>query len=332
MSDCNGKNISRLFANLFLFRGDIKKQTEGLKIEFLVDTGANKSVINYQTFKAISEFQKLVLNRPNRPTIAANGTSIDMFGITDVTLTFDSDNKFPILHTMHISGKKGISFNILGMDFLSKTSNSICLDKPLLKLDSIYPGKFIRLNTERNIGFPYFAKIRSVRIGHKETLPAKTISVIKIPQCVDKGTSFVPHHKLTKSGIFFFDSYCTAREKDFPIMIENMNSHDVTLSTDEFVGYLTCETYDPSNIFNLENGAAFIDKVNSNGFIDINQITFSSMPPWAEYRITDKDNAEYDTDMICKLQQEMPVDFSEEAHACDPARKKETTRKKINSR
>ena len=60
-SDANRSRSSRLSFNIFYFAtGDAQKDS-GLEIEFMLDTRASCSIINYRTFWEISQFQHPIM-------------------------------------------------------------------------------------------------------------------------------------------------------------------------------------------------------------------------------------------------------------------------------
>ena len=273
-------------------------------------------MINYDTFKAIAELQQLVVRKPIGITRAANGTIIEMIGYTEITFWFDSDAEFPVTATVAISSKSGCNVNLLGLEFVSHVSDSMLFNKPILRLENIHPGKFIRLHTNRNIEFPYYSKIKKVQVGHTRSIPQKSLAVIKLQTEAKKGTHFVPHKRFAQNGIFFFDSYCTADESEFPVMVENMNTHEITLK-DGNLGYLS-EPGQVSKLFHLNDGIKFLSTIKDHT-LDDNDIHYSAMPSWTEYKVTEN----YEPSNTCfKAEEELATDFYEEAKACDPNRNK----------
>ena len=61
MSDCGRSGSSRQSFNIFNFAtGDAQKDS-GLEIEFMLDTGVSCSIINYRTFREMSQFQHPIM-------------------------------------------------------------------------------------------------------------------------------------------------------------------------------------------------------------------------------------------------------------------------------
>ena len=73
-SDSNRSRSSRLSFNIFYFAtGDAQKDS-GLEIEFMLDTGASCSIINYRTFWEISQFHHpITVHRSNKLTKTYSG-------------------------------------------------------------------------------------------------------------------------------------------------------------------------------------------------------------------------------------------------------------------
>ena len=70
--------INASFVSFNALSTDLKR---GIKAEFLIDTGAQVSVINYPTYKAISNIQSLILIPTKSNVRAADGLIIPFKGL-----------------------------------------------------------------------------------------------------------------------------------------------------------------------------------------------------------------------------------------------------------
>ena len=94
-TDKSGK--SRLSLNIFYFAtGDTRKDS-GLEIEFLLDTGASCSTINYRTFWEICQLQhSITIQKSTKVTTTYSGQTVPMIGHATITFSYDPDGQFII--------------------------------------------------------------------------------------------------------------------------------------------------------------------------------------------------------------------------------------------
>ena len=73
----------RIFVDPYIHTTGDRNKNKGLEIEFLLDTGATCSVINFNTFQAISDVgQNITVVQTQTPTTAFNISEIRMLGYT----------------------------------------------------------------------------------------------------------------------------------------------------------------------------------------------------------------------------------------------------------
>ena len=126
---------SRLSYNFFYFAtGDAQKDS-GSEIEFMLDTGASSSIINYRTFWEICKTQHpITVKRSPTQTRTYSGQVVPMIGFATLTFSYDPDGQFLFPLTVWITEMK--TQNILGMDFCQKQVSGIHFDLPELTLKS----------------------------------------------------------------------------------------------------------------------------------------------------------------------------------------------------
>ena len=101
-----------------------------LEIEFLLNTGATWSVINFNTFKAISDVgQNNTVVRTPTHTTAIENVEIRMLGYTILPLSLDFDGNYEIKHKMWITHKH--TTNILEMQLFQEYCASLNFEIPL---------------------------------------------------------------------------------------------------------------------------------------------------------------------------------------------------------
>ena len=94
-SDSGRSRSSRLSFNIFYFAtGDAQKDSE-LEIEFMLDTGASCSMINYRTFYKILQFQHpIIVHRSNKLTKTYSDQVIPMIGYTSTDISYDPEGAY----------------------------------------------------------------------------------------------------------------------------------------------------------------------------------------------------------------------------------------------
>ena len=78
--------------NDFYFPTGDSRKVIGLEINFMVDTGAACSIINYRTFLETAQFrQPITVVRGKQKTKTYTGDIVSMIGHTTLSFSFDSD-------------------------------------------------------------------------------------------------------------------------------------------------------------------------------------------------------------------------------------------------
>ena len=121
--------------------GDTKKNI-GLSTQFLIDTGATCSNINYDTLTENEKIQPLVVMPLEKSPLAAIGHAMPMKRKVLIQFAFDVEYFSVIEHTVYVSDSPEARMNNLGMDFLTKFGETINLRNPVLTL-TVFPGKWL---------------------------------------------------------------------------------------------------------------------------------------------------------------------------------------------
>ena len=152
------KNSKRCFNFFYFATGDTQKDS-GLEIEFMLDTKASSSIINYRTFWEICQTQHpLTVKRSTTQTRTYFGQVVPMIGFATLTFIYDPDGQFFFPLTVRITEMK--TQNLLGMDFCQKQVSGIHFDLPGVVLkeppntvcygnlhqNKLYPFHFANLN------------------------------------------------------------------------------------------------------------------------------------------------------------------------------------------
>ena len=75
-----------MYNNLYQYPVRDKNENNGLETQFLVDTGANYSLLNYDSYLEYAKIQKITLTKAQSKTFVVNGQKLKLQGYTN----FDS--------------------------------------------------------------------------------------------------------------------------------------------------------------------------------------------------------------------------------------------------
>ena len=121
--NCNTDNSrnSWLSLNIFYFAtGDTQKDS-GLEIEFMLDTEASCSILNYRTFWKICQLQHpITIQTSIKVTKTYSRQTVPMIGYANITFSYYPDGQFIFPLAVWITDMR--TQNLLQMDFGQKTS------------------------------------------------------------------------------------------------------------------------------------------------------------------------------------------------------------------
>ena len=171
-STTNQPKHSKLSLNFFYFAtGDTQKDS-GLEIEFMLDTGASSSIINYRTFWEICQMQHpMKVTRSTIQTKTYSGQVVPMVGLATLTLSYDPDGQFSFPLTVWITKMK--TQNLLGMDFCQKQVSGIHFDLPGIELKEP-PNTVCYGSLHRNKAYPFISQILTIRTPPAMHIDAKS--------------------------------------------------------------------------------------------------------------------------------------------------------------
>ena len=171
-SDSNRSRSSRLSFNLFYFAtGDAQKDS-GLEIEFMLDTGASCSIINYRTFWEISHFQHpIMVHRSNKITKTYSGQVVPMIGYATIEFSYDPNGEYSFTLTVWITEMR--TQNLLGMEFCQNQASGINFDLPGIELRQP-PKTFCYGSLHQNKTFPFVSRVLTIRLPYTIHVDAKS--------------------------------------------------------------------------------------------------------------------------------------------------------------
>ena len=150
--DSGCSRSSRLSFNTFYFATGDAETDSGLKNEFLLDTGASCSIINYRTFRDISQFQHpIMVHRSNESTKTYSGQVVLMIGYATIEFNYDPNGEYSFPLTVSITEMR--TQNLLGMDLCQNQASRLHFDLPGFKLRQP-PKLFCYGSLHQNKTFP----------------------------------------------------------------------------------------------------------------------------------------------------------------------------------
>ena len=222
---------SRLSFNLFYFAtGDTQKDS-GLEIEFMLDTGASSSIINYRTFWEICQTQHpITVKRSTTQTRTYSGQVKAMIDFATSTFIYDPDGQFSFPLTVWITEMK--TQNLLGMDFYQKQVSGIHFDLPGIELKE--PSNTVCYGSlHQNQTYPFISQILTIRTPHAMHIEAKSARCWKYsPEDPNAhfppGSTFLPNRNAA-TGLLFVNVLYTQSESKLPKLTENNKNRRITL-------------------------------------------------------------------------------------------------------
>ena len=102
--------------NAFCFPTGDSQKDRGLEIEFMLDTRAACSIINYRTFLKIAQFrQPITVVRSKQKMKTYTGDIVPIIGHTTLSFSFDSDREHQLELRIWITETQ--KSNLLGIEF-----------------------------------------------------------------------------------------------------------------------------------------------------------------------------------------------------------------------
>ena len=143
--------------------GDNQKDS-GLDIEFMLDTGASCSIINYRTFWEIRQTQHpIAVIRSTKQTKTYSCQVVLSIGFATITFSYDPDGKISSPLTLWISEK--ITQNLPVMDFCRKQVAGIHFHLPGIELEE--PLNTVSYGSlHQNKSYPFISQILTIRTPH----------------------------------------------------------------------------------------------------------------------------------------------------------------------
>ena len=160
-------------ASIFFYfaTGDTQKDS-GLEIEFMLDTGASSSIVNYRTFWEICQTQHpVIVKRSTTQTRTYSGQVVPMIGFATLTFSYDPDGHFSFPLTAWITNMK--TQNLLGMEFCQKQVSDIHFVLPGIALKEP-PNTFFYGSLHQNKLYPFISQILTIRNPHAMHIEAKS--------------------------------------------------------------------------------------------------------------------------------------------------------------
>ena len=223
---------SRLSFNLLYFATGNTQKDSGLEIEFMLDTGASSSIINYWTFWEICQTQHpITVRRSTTQTRTYSGQVVPMIGFATLTFSYEPDGPFSFPLTIWITEMK--TQNFIGKGFVQKQVSGIHFDLPGVALKE--PAKTVCYGSlHQNESYPFIWQILTIRTLHAMHIEAKstrcwTFSHEDPHAHFPPGSTFHPNRNAVAMGLLFVNVLCTQSESKLSILMEKNKNHQITL-------------------------------------------------------------------------------------------------------
>ena len=217
-----------------------------LEIEFMLDTRASRSIINYRIFREICQLQHpITIQKSTKLTKTCSRQTVPMVGYATITFFYDPDGQFVFPSIVWITKKK--TQNLLGMDFCRKQASGIHCDLPGLELKSLPKSLSYGCFHQRQL-YPHLSHILTIRLTYALYIDAKSArcwkyspedSQIHFPP----GSTFQPNCQAVSTGLSFIITLCTPSEKNHSILIENNKNDQNTLLRGR-IGFFSLDVLD----------------------------------------------------------------------------------------
>ena len=224
------KNL-RLSFNFFSLPPETLKKNSGLEIEFMLDTGASSSIINYRTFWEICQTQHpILMKRSTTQTNTYSGQVVPMIGLATLTFSYDTDGQFTFPLTVWITEMK--TQNLLGMDFCQKQVSGIHFELPGI-VRKEQPNTLCYGSLHQNKSYPFISQILTIRTPHAMHIEPKSARCWKYspedPHTdFPPGSTFQTNSNAVATGLSFVNVLCSQSESKLPILMENKKNHQIT--------------------------------------------------------------------------------------------------------
>ena len=215
----------------------------GLVIEFMLDTGASCSIVNYRTFWEIGQLQHPITIQESTKLIKTySGETVPMVGYAPITVCYHPDGQFVFPFTVWITEMK--TQNLLGMDFCQKLVSGIHFDLPGLEPKNP-PNSICYSCFHQNKLYPNLSQILTIRLFYTMYIDAQSAhcwkyspedSQIHFPP----GSTFQHNRQAVSTGLSFIITLCTRSEKNVPILMANNKNHQIKLPR----GRIGCSSFD----------------------------------------------------------------------------------------
>ena len=210
-------------ANYITFVAFSEDHKTGIHAQFLIDTGASVSIINYDTYEAISKLQKLKIRKAPTTVRAANNNLIPFYGLTTVSFHLENNEKNSFEHEFWIAEKKNsCKANLIGMDWIQNHCSTMNFISNTIKVKTIKDG-IIQIATKKTKPFPYFTKMFAIFVGKKVQINPRYGRLFK---CKPEGLKFIPKHTMflpsdefEKCNLIIYDTAINSKEEVYPIAI-----------------------------------------------------------------------------------------------------------------
>ena len=259
-----------LYLNHNYFTQDVK-YSDGVEIQFMLDTGASASIINYATYKQLQKINSVMMINTSDVLRTANNDPMSIFGTCQITLFYDLQKEYSVVHKFYICSQNENTNNLIGIDFISKECQSI-------NIASAYftHGKYkrtVKLLTKSEKDYPFCSYMNKIDLQNDRHFEprsnrffkfANKPKFVKVGKLVEYIILFVPLEQTKRSQLNFISTTNSPVKDHFLLMIENETDHKITLEQGPFgflvtdLGYRNLSNYTK---YSVNNFTEFIGQI-----------------------------------------------------------------------
>ena len=211
-STTNQSKNSRLGFNFFYFAAGDTQKDNGLEIEFMLDTGASGSIINYRTLWELCQTQHPTnMKRSTTQIRTYSGQVVPMIEFATLTFSYDPDGQFSFPLTVwvwtSVKSRYPASIDLPGIE-LKEPPNTVCYG-----------------SLHQNKPYHFISQILTIRTPHAMHIEAKSARCWKYsPEDPHAhflpGSTFHPNLNAVATGLSFVNVLFTQSEPKLTILME----------------------------------------------------------------------------------------------------------------
>ena len=144
-----------MYLNLQLIPGETNSsEIPFLEVQFLVDTGADCCILNFETYSALTEIGSFLLQSAKENIQTAGNSKVEMLGVVECGFRLsqsDHANSFPFLIFPQHKGR----FNLVGLNFLQRFCTGLKFESSSLTFR--HNNEIVELRPKKEKTHPFYS-------------------------------------------------------------------------------------------------------------------------------------------------------------------------------